>query len=198
MIELNKIHKTYLYINLLILVLFTPIFLINKNLEFLVYIITILFYLILIGLSLNKIKYSISTFTCLTIWSFLHMAGGGVLIGEERLYDLMLFQISDNLQILKYDQAVHTFGFFAATLIGFDLLKGYLKTTKKGLALSIILVMVGTGFGALNEVLEFLTGFLDKHAGIGGYLNTMLDLCFNLLGAIFGVIYINLYKNKNN
>jgi putative membrane protein len=123
------------------------------------------------------------------------MAGGGVLIGDERLYDLMLFQLPNNWPILKYDQIVHIFGFFAATLLGYDLLKRYLKTTKKDTIVNIILVMVGMGFGALNEVLEFLTGFLDKHAGIGGYLNTMLDLCFNLIGAILAVIYIN-YINQ--
>ena len=191
MIEINKTHKAFLTTNIIILLIFIPTFIKSLNFEFLVYVATILLYIFLIGISLKKIKYQNSTFIFLTIWSFLHMAGGGLTVNGTRLYDLMLIPIFNNLQILKYDQAVHVFGFFTATLLGFDLLKDYLKNNKKGMTLNIILVMVGMGFGALNEILEFLSGFFDGHEGVGGYMNTSLDLCFNFIGSVIAVFYIN-------
>mgnify|MGYP003988925833 FL=1 len=50
--------------------------------------------------------------------------------------------------------------------------------------------MAGCGFGALNEVIEFIVGLLDPGAGVGGYINTSIDLCSNLIGAILAVMYI--------
>jgi hypothetical protein len=40
------------------------------------------------------------------------------------------------------------------------------------------------GFGALNEVIEFIAVLTIPHTNVGGYINTGWDLVFNLLGAL--------------
>ena len=188
--QLKFIHKILLLANLLILVLFIPWFLINSNLEFVIYAGVVLFFILLIGLSLKKIPYSNESLICLTIWAFLHMSGGAIPVADVRLYDLILVKLSNSLPILRYDQIVHTFGFFTATLVSYDILKPHLKNKTKNFSLLLIVVMAGCGFGALNEVIEFIVGLLDPGAGVGGYINTWIDLCSNLIGAILAVMYI--------
>lgn len=52
------------------------------------------------------------------------------------------------------------------------------------------------GFGALNEIIEFIAFLSFPNTGVGGYENNMLDLVFNMFGAILAAVYINLRKNK--
>ncbi len=50
--------------------------------------------------------------------------------------------------------------------------------------------MAGLGMGALNEVVEFIAAEIVPDSGVGGYENTALDLCADLVGAFAGLIYI--------
>jgi uncharacterized membrane protein YjjP (DUF1212 family) len=145
----------------------------------------------------KKLDYPNFVLWGLSIWGFLHMSGGGILINGKRLYELILIKISENYSILKYDQFVHIFGFFVATLVVFVLLKPLLKSNwKKWTALSIVVVMAGFGFGALNEVVEFITTVITPSTGVGGYINTSLDLISNLIGAVLAMIYIRIKNGK--
>jgi hypothetical protein len=190
---MDKKHIILLAINLAFLIGFGFSFLMNLNYEFLVYVGVIIFFLVLIGLSLRKVDYTFGTLVGLTLWSALHLAGGGIYIGEERLYDIILFRISDKYPIWRYDQLVHIWGFGASTLLGFSLLRKLLvKPVKASVPLSIILIMTGLGFGALNEILEFIVSQAVPESGVGGYINTSLDLCSNLIGAILALIYIKI------
>jgi hypothetical protein len=65
---------------------------------------------------------------------------------------------------------------------------------KKPIATGIILVMTGLGLGALNEVVEFVVATVLADSGVGGYLNTSLDLCANLIGALLALGYIRLRR----
>jgi len=94
---------------------------------------------------------------------------------------------------LRYDQLVHTFGFAAATLTMFDVLRPLLKENLQGwVALSIVVVMAGLGVGALNEIIEALVAAAVPSAGVGGYVNTALDLIADLVGALLAMLYIKL------
>jgi len=153
----------------------------------------VVFFLALIVFTNSKVKYPNTILWGLTLWAFLHLSGGGLYIGETRLYELMLLPLSETYPIFRYDQFVHMFGFGITTLLVFHLLKPLLKPgLKKWTAISIVVVMAGLGFGALNEIVEFMATVLSPSTGVGGYVNTSLDLVSNLIGAIFAMIYIRL------
>jgi len=50
--------------------------------------------------------------------------------------------------------------------------------------------MAGLGTGALNEIAEFVVSTMVPRSGVGGYINTALDLCADLVGAILALLYI--------
>jgi glycopeptide antibiotics resistance protein len=51
------------------------------------------------------------------------------------------------------------------------------------------------GFGALNEVIEFIAFITLSKTGVGDVYNTGFDLVFNLLGALAGAFFAN-YLSK--
>ena len=99
----------------------------------------------------------------------------------------------------SYNQLVHICGFGASTLVVYSLLAGLLKRpVENPISLGIVLVMGGLGMGALNEILEFVVSIFVPQSGVGGYINTSLDLCADLIGAILALLYIRLRYLKNN
>lgn len=50
------------------------------------------------------------------------------------------------------------------------------------------------GFGALNEIIEFMTVLVVPDNGVGGYYNTAIDLCANALGALVAALIITYSK----
>lgn len=183
---------------LIYLLIFIFVFLSRKNYEFIMYIGVIVFFFILILFTNKKVNYPNFVLWGLSVWGFLHMCGGGVLInGNMRLYELILISISEEYSIFKYDQLVHIIGFFVATLVIFVLLKPLLKQNwKNWTALSIVVIMAGFGLGALNEVVEFAATVITPETGVGGYVNTSLDLVSNLIGAVLAMIYIRVKKGR--
>lgn len=184
-----KKEQLPLLITLLVAVLvYTALFVSRQNYEFLIYVGVIVFFLILILSTLKRTQFSNFVLWGLIIWSILHMSGGGLMIGEGRLYEFMLIPLSDSYPIFRYDQFVHIFGFAVATLVSYELIRPLLKPgLRRWTALSIVLVMAGLGFGALNEIVEFLATVITPETGVGGYVNTSLDLVSNLIGAIIGL-----------
>jgi len=163
--------------------IFTAIAWGRGNQEFLLYVVVILVILGLLVWQQPKIKFDTTVLWGLTLWGLMHMAGGNIHIGDGVLYDVIVLPLVPSLNILRYDQIVHTFGFGVATLVCFHMLKPYLKdTTHRPAALLFLVVLMGSGFGALNEILEFIAVLTMPETGVGGYENTLLDLCSNLLG----------------
>lgn len=190
---MRREHWILLAINLALIVGFGSSFLARLNYEFLIYVGVIILFLGLIWLSLGKVDYTLGTLVGLTVWSALHMSGGAIPVGEGRLYDTVLIRLSDTYPILRYDQLVHVWGFGAATLAMYCLLQRALtKPVRHRVAFSIVLVMAGLGVGALNEIVEFIVSAIVPESGVGGYLNSSLDLCADLLGALLALIYIHL------
>lgn len=184
-------HIVLLIINIALLSVFGTSFLLKRNYEFMIYVGAIIVCLALIVISFFRIAYSYATLTGLTIWSLMHMAGGGFYIDGVRLYDMILIPISQTYPILRYDQLVHTFGFAAATLTMFDLLRPLLKENLQHfVALSIVVVMAGLGVGAFNEIVEAIVAAAIPQSGVGGYVNTALDLIADFIGAILAMVFI--------
>jgi uncharacterized membrane protein YjdF len=190
----NKIkpgHIVLLVINICLVAGFGYVFLLRKNYEFIIYVGVIALFLVLVGITFFRVAYSIPTLLGLTIWSLMHMAGGGVFIKDVRLYDIILIPLSQTYPILRYDQVVHLFGFAVATLAMFDLLRPLLKENiQHFVALSVVVIMAGLGVGAFNEIVEALVAATLPQAGVGGYVNTALDLISDFLGAIIAMLFI--------
>jgi len=173
----------------------------RKNYEFVMYVGVIVFFFILIIITNRKVVYSNTVLWGLTLWGILHMMGGGLLInrGSMRLYELMIVSLSNNYPVFRYDQFVHIIGFFVATLLMFVLLKPLLKKDlNKWTSVSIVIIMAGLGVGALNEIVEFAATVVVPETGVGGFLNTSLDLVADLIGAILAMFYIRFKKGNIN
>lgn len=179
--------------NLIYVAIFTIYYLSIKNYEFLWYVAVLLFFVCLIAFTLKKSKFDYLILWGLSIWGFLHMAGGGIHVGDGVLYALQLIPIwvTDNFFILKFDQLVHFYGFAVATLVAHHLLKPYWNERVNYKVVYPLLVAIGMGLGALNEIVEFMAVVAFSNTGVGGYYNTALDLVFNALGAIAAVIFIH-------
>jgi putative membrane protein len=190
-IKIRPIHITLLIFNIFLLCAFGIVFLLRKNYEFVIYVGAIIACFAVIILSFPKVRYPIPTLLGLTIWSLLHMAGGSVFINGVLLYDTILIPLSRTYPVLRYDQFVHTFGFASATLVMFDILRPLLKDNPRHfIALSIVVIMAGLGVGAFNEIVEALVSAVVIRSGVGGYLNTALDLIADFLGAILAMAFI--------
>lgn len=185
---LTPFHQGLAIVNLALLLGFGSLFLGRLNYEFVIYVLVILVLMTLVAVTYLPVRYSRLTLTGLTVWSAMHLAGGALMVGEGRLYDVLLISLSDQLPIWRYDQLVHMWGFGTCTLLTYDLLKLSLSTVLvPRISLSIVLVMSGMGFGALNEVVEFLVTLVVPSSGVGGYQNTALDLCSNLIGSVLAL-----------
>lgn len=127
----------------------------------------------------------------LSVAGLLHVMGGGLSVGEVRLYDLRLIELYHSarfpeLFVLQYDQLVHAFGFGTAAL-GFRWLLLQYGAALSRLALNSIAVLAAAGAGAVNEISEFLAVLLFMRTGVGGYFNVSLDLVVNVIGAVLAV-----------
>lgn len=75
----------------------------------------------------------------------------------------------------------------------FCLLKPLLKENlDRFIALSIVVVMADIGVGAVNEIVEALVSAIVPDSGVGGYVNTSLDLIADMIGASLAMLYIRL------
>jgi uncharacterized membrane protein YjdF len=192
---LKKGQLPILAVNAVALALFTVLFASRKNYEFLLYIGVIVFFLVVILGTNRRVHYPNSVLWGLTAWALLHMAGGGLYFRGVKFYEIILIPISNTYNILRYDQFVHIIGFGVATLVMYFLLKPMLRDDlNRWVALSIVIVMAGLGVGALNEIIEFLATVLVPETGVGGYVNTALDLVSDLIGAICAMLLIRLQK----
>jgi hypothetical protein len=166
------------------------------NGEFVFYILVML---LLIGLVLAlhaRVRLPAAALWGLSAWGALHMAGGLVPLpahwpidGEIRaLYSLWLIPGR-----LKYDQVVHAYGFGVTTWVCWVSLRG---TMRGGAAVRptagwlLLCAAAAMGFGAFNEVVEFIATQVMPRTNVGGYVNTGWDLIANMTGATIAAVAI--------
>jgi len=189
--KVTKADWLILIANLIYLIIAFIIFWGRKNYEFLIYVGVIAFFIVLISFLHLKFNFSYFVLIGLSIWGLMHMLGGSIIINGDVFYAYWL------LPFLKFDQFVHLFGFFFATLFAYYILKPNLANKISWIGISILLVFMGMGLGVVNEIVEFITVLTVPETGVGGYDNTMWDMAFNSIGAILAVIYLNI-ENKVN
>lgn len=194
----QTINIWILILTILYVIIFGIYYLINKNYEFLWYIV-ILF--VLIGLmSLLHKKYNFNSWILfgMSIWGLMHMAGGSIYINGVKLYGVILVPLfSESItgtDIFRYDQLAHFYFYFVISFLIYYVLKDYLKKDSNKFAVSVFLIFIAMGIGALNEILEFIPVLFLETTGVGDYFNTLWDIVFNTFGAIVAAIVINLKK----
>jgi len=184
--------------NLIYTVGFAAYYIKIANYEFLWYVGVLVFFLILILATLHRTKSDGLILWGLSLWGLFHMAGGGLPVGDGVLYQLPLIHLfgeGDSL-VFKFDQFVHLFGFGVATLLFFHLLKGSLAPSPRWGVIYFLFILGGMGFGALNEIVEYIAVLTFPETGVGGYDNTMLDIVFNTIGAIIETVVIALRRQR--
>jgi glucan phosphoethanolaminetransferase (alkaline phosphatase superfamily) len=192
-ITLRKEQVPILLVNLFILAYFMVIFALKANYEFIIYVGVIAFFFLVILLTNNRVHYPTIVLWGLTLWAFMHMAGGGIFVNGQRMYEMMILNIAPAYEFFRYDQLVHLIGFGVATLFSYYLVKPLLNikiAKKRWFVLSIVVVMAGLGIGAFNEIVEFIVSIVTDNSGVGGYVNTSMDLVMDLIGGIIAMIII--------
>ena len=190
---LTRRETPVLIVNLVYVPAFTVIALRNLNFEFVLYVGVILIVGAWVVWKQRSVRFDLPILWGLTIWGLLHMAGGNVRVGDDVLYGLQLVPV-----VLRYDQLVHAFGFGTATLVCHHLLKPYLRDgLDRWRTLSILIVLMGSGLGAMNEIIEFIAVKTLPDTHVGGYDNTLWDLIFNLIGGLLAVAWLTVRRRRH-
>ena len=123
----------------------------------------------------------------MTVAGAVHLAGGLLPSPEQGapiFYETWLIP-----GVLKFDQAAHAFISAVVTVAVFQSLGHVIDDDRAGPGLRAILAMlVCWGFGAANELFEFLSALRFTDAYVGGLDNAGWDLAFNVLGGVLAAI----------
>lgn len=177
------------------------------NTEFIFYIVVMLVLIAVMSWVHKLVGLTTPLLWALSVWGMLHMAGGLVPVpsgwpynGEHAvLYSLWL--IPDKL---KYDQIVHAYGFGITTWLCWHALSTSIRRVYNidltpTLGKLTLCAAAGVGFGALNEVIEFIAVLTIPNTNVGGYENTGWDLVANLVGALCAAVIIRvLWKPQHS
>jgi hypothetical protein len=171
---------------------FSAYYIYVRDFEFLWYTSILLLFLLLILSTVKKSHFPAIILWGLSIWGLLHMAGGGIIVGDSVLYRFMVFDIygSGEGAILKFDQLVHAFGFGVATLVAHHLMAPRWKEGASKALLYVGVALIGMGLGVVNEIIEFIAVVVLSETGVGGYFNIALDLVFNTIGATAVALFL--------
>ncbi|MEM3112946.1 MAG: DUF2238 domain-containing protein [Candidatus Pacearchaeota archaeon] len=197
--KLKKSEWFLIFFNLAYIITFALYYLSIKNYEFMWYVLVLVFFFLLIGLTLRKTNFPLGVLWGLSLWGLFHMAGGGLIVGDGVLYKLEIIRLLDigDTYVLKFDQFVHAFGFGVTTLVAWHLIKPYLNNKTNYKILYVLLFAISMGAGALNEIVEFIAVVVAPETGVGGYFNTALDLVFNGIGSIIALFIVHFrYRKK--
>ncbi|MAG02980.1 hypothetical protein CMI42_06590 [Candidatus Pacearchaeota archaeon] len=154
--------------------------------------------LLVLGVILVHKKYNYPSLVLFgaSLWGFLHLLAGWYKIGESVLYGYVFWPVlvTDNpeLVLFKFDQFMHLYTYFVMIFLIYYVIKNYFVENHSRTMISVFLIISAMGIGAINEIAEYIPVLIADNTGVGGYHNTLLDLIFNAVGAIFGVIVLRL------
>ncbi|MFH2021411.1 MAG: hypothetical protein ABIJ34_08425 [archaeon] len=124
----------------------------------------------------------------LFIWATILYIGATVKLNGIVLVDMLLVPISDS--VLRYDQVMHIYGSAALYVFLHSIIKNKLS---KGLTGAILFFSV-LGVGSFNEVIEYT--LIPFGLPIGDWLNMVLDMASNIIGAIIGAAFVYFASKK--
>ena len=139
--------------------------------------------LALVGFWDGRRHFSHTVLWGLALWGALHMAGGMVPVSGGRvLYNVWL------LPFVRFDHLVHAIGFGFAGMAFWESVRHTVDSGEcSGAAITM---MGGLGFGALNEMVEFLITRVVPDTNIGEFENTGWDLVANTIGAAAAALWV--------
>jgi hypothetical protein len=157
--------------------------------EFIFYTLVMLVYIGGVVVLHLRIRFSVGVLAALSVWGFVHMAGGVVPSPADP--ERVLYAWRPIAALPRYDQFVHAYGFGVATLACWQGLRRSLRRDlTPSIGLCFLCALMGMGLGAINEIVEFIATHLDSEHGVGGYENTAWDLVANAAGAGLAAILI--------
>ena len=170
--------------------------LVKGNLEFIIYIVVIVVAIVGIRTVHLRVNLTLGALWALSLWGLSHMLGGMVPVpanwpieGDSHvLYNLWLIG-----KWLKYDNVVHVYGFGVTTWVCWQALRATVKDAehlRPTFGRMVLCVAAGMGFGALNEVIEFLATLTLPDTNVGDYRNNAWDLVANLIGTTTVAVWI--------
>ncbi|AFJ03227.1 putative membrane protein (DUF2238) [Methylophaga frappieri] len=177
---------------------FAVFFIGEVNIEFIAYVVVIIFIFVLLYGTLDKTKIPAPILAGISLWGLLHMLGGSVQTADGVLYAWKIFPFFDGggeFYILKFDQVVHAYLYAIIALLFLHLLRNYFGNKHSQLLIGFIAIMAALGVSAVNEMLEFIAVLTVPDNGVGGYHNTLLDIVFNFAGALFAVLGFYLWHH---
>lgn len=192
-VRTQKFEKFIVYFTLVYVTLFAINALASGNNEFIYYTAVMILSISVILFIHRRMHFYPIILLSLSLLGLFHLLGGNYYVNGVRLYDFWL--IPPN--ILKYDNVVHTFGSGVMVMLAYAMLKPVLRQPleQHDIYFVILLVLVGTGLGVINELIEFGAVLTFKASNeVGYYTNTLLDLIYNTVGAI--IMAIILVKTK--
>lgn len=192
-----------LFVNVLSVIGFGLYYVRASNYEFLAYALSIIVIVGLLYATLHRSRFPTHIIAGITIWGILHMMGGSVQTTDGVLYAWRIFPFFDGggeFFIIKFDQVVHAFLYGVVALMFLHLLHGVVGVRTHGTLIAVVAILASAGFGILNEIIEFAAVVALPETGVGGYYNTVLDLIFNLSGAIIAVLlfYVLRFFQRQN
>lgn len=169
----------------------------DLNFEFIIYVALIVVILAVVFVTASRTKFPLWMLWLLSIWGLLHVLGGAIQAGDGALFAYRIYpflDLGEEFYILKYDQAVHFYLYGLVAVMAYHLLANRLDQKQNSTLIFLFAVAASLGVSGLNEIMEFLIS-LNMQNGVGGYENTMLDMCFNFAGALIAIlIYFNVSK----
>lgn len=162
-------------------------FISTSNYEFILYVFVLVAFVYFVIYSNKWFEYPKVAIWGLMAWAVIHMAGGAFYIKGVRLYDIILYPlVGEPYNILRVDQFMHFYIYLIIGILIYSIFKKYLKKENK--LTTILATFAVLGIGAFYEIIEFSTVVMFTATGVGGYYNNSLDLFFNFLGAIMGIL----------
>ncbi|OGG85851.1 hypothetical protein A2392_00330 [Candidatus Kaiserbacteria bacterium RIFOXYB1_FULL_46_14] len=169
----------------------------HLNFEFIAYV------LVLIGIFSavlwihKRARFPLWLLWLLSFWGLAHVLGGSVPTPDGVLFAYRIYPFLDlggEFYILKYDQVVHAYLYGVVAVMAYHLIRSKLLPRGQSALVFLFAVMASLGISGLNEIMEFFISLTVKN-GVGGYYNTMLDMCFNLAGAVLATwAYVRLKR----
>lgn len=168
----------------------------SGNHEFVFYVVILIPVVVAVGVLHARVRLTAPVLWGLSVWGLVHMLGGTLAIPQtfaEPDTPAVLYNLRPAPYLPKFDQIVHFYGFFIATLAAWQGLRaathGHLRPT---IGTLIAVVCVGMGLGAANEMIEFAAVVTLPETNVGGYMNTGWDLVANTLGCLAAAVVIRL------
>ncbi len=194
---MKKNNIILLFATFIYLAIFSYRYIVAKNYEFMWYILIMLIILTVVVSTLKKTKFPSWILWGMSLWGFMHLAGGNIWIAGDVLYAYVFLPIitSGELIFLRFDQFVHAYLYFLVVFIIYHLVKPHLKTKFNKAIVFIVIALASMGAASINEIIEFLMVVSLEKQGVGGYYNTAMDIIANAIGAVIGAAILYLREN---